>query len=256
MTESSIRPSKTGSAMLRLDDTAYCAPTASCSGSVIIGRQSSIWPGAVLTGHAGAIRIGARSAIQKDALVTAGAAGGEVVIGDGVTVGQMAVIRACRLEEGCFIGMKACVMDGAVVEAGAMLAAGSRLAKGARVPAGQLWAGNPARHVRDLTADETAAMAIPAAHFADLAAAHLAAMDEDAGPHTPACDGGQVLALSPAARSKGRDWPGMPAAMGLHQARQAHASRLPANGRRARAAGNCRAVGAGRMMTGQLRVAC
>ena len=70
-------------------------------------------------------------------------------IGDEVTIGHGAVIHACTLEDRCFIGMQACVMDGAVVETGAMVAAGALVPPGKTVKAGQLWAGTPARFMRD-----------------------------------------------------------------------------------------------------------
>jgi len=66
----------------------------------------------------------------------------------------MAMLHASTLESGCFIGMKACLMDGVFVESGAMVAAGALVTPGKRVRRGELWAGTPARYLRDLTPEE------------------------------------------------------------------------------------------------------
>ena len=69
-----------------------------------------------------------------------------------MTVGHLALLHACTLEDGSFVGMKACVMDGAVVETGGMVAAGALVTPGKRVRKGELWAGSPARLMRALSA--------------------------------------------------------------------------------------------------------
>jgi carbonic anhydrase/acetyltransferase-like protein (isoleucine patch superfamily) len=76
------------------------------------------------------------------------------------------------LEDGCFIGMKACVMDGVVVEGGGMVAAGALVTPGKRVKRGELWAGSPAKLMRLLTDKELAYFAYSAAHYAELAAGY------------------------------------------------------------------------------------
>jgi len=90
-------------------------------------------------------------------------------IGADVTIGHMCLIHACVLEDGCFIGMKACVMDGAVVETGAWVAAGALVTPGKRVKSGELWAGTPARLLRAVSADEKIYMERLPTHYAKLA---------------------------------------------------------------------------------------
>lgn len=133
----------------KIDDEAFVAETAVITGDVEIGADSGIWYGCVLRGDVNAIRIGKGVNIQDGTVVHVSKPFG-TVIGDGVSIGHMALIHACTLEEGSFVGMKACVMDGAVVEAGALVAAGSLVTPGKRVPAGQMWAGSPARYIRDV----------------------------------------------------------------------------------------------------------
>jgi carbonic anhydrase/acetyltransferase-like protein (isoleucine patch superfamily) len=138
----------------RIAADAFIAPGAVVIGDVEIGPGTSVWFGCVIRGDVAPIRIGARTNIQDGTVVHVATADGPTDIGDDVTIGHMALIHACTLADRSFVGMKACVMDRAVVESGAMVAAGSLLTPGKRVPAGQLWAGSPARFVRTLTEDE------------------------------------------------------------------------------------------------------
>lgn len=140
-----------------IDTTAYIAETAVVAGDVEIGAESSVWFGCVLRGDVNKIRIGAGVNIQ-DGTVVHVARPFACVIEDRVSIGHMALIHACTLEEGCFVGMKACIMDGAVVERGAFVAAGALVTPGKRIPAGELWAGQPARLVRRVSEKDQAIM--------------------------------------------------------------------------------------------------
>lgn len=142
----------------KIDPTAWVAPGAIVIGDVEIGPESNIWFGCVLRGDVNIIRIGARSNIQDGSVVHVSRHGHGTHVGDDVLVGHMALLHDCRCESGSFIGMKSCLLDGAVVEGGAMLAAGALLTPGKRVPQGQLWAGNPAKFMRDLTDRDLAFM--------------------------------------------------------------------------------------------------
>jgi carbonic anhydrase/acetyltransferase-like protein (isoleucine patch superfamily) len=90
-----------------------------------------------------------------------------------VTVGHAAVLHGCTIEDGAFIGMQACVMDGAVVETGAMVASGALVTPGKRVMAGELWAGSPAKMLRPVSPEEVADIPASAARYANLAAEYL-----------------------------------------------------------------------------------
>ena len=133
----------------KIDDAAFVAQTAVVTGDVEIGADSGIWYGCVMRGDVNCIRIGQGVNIQ-DGTVVHVSRPFATVIGDRVTIGHMALIHACTLEPDSFVGMKACVMDGAVVETGALVAAGALVTPGKRIPAGQMWAGSPARYVRDV----------------------------------------------------------------------------------------------------------
>lgn len=140
-----------------VDDSAYIAETAVLTGDVEIGAESSVWYGCVVRGDVNKIRIGRGVNIQDLSMVHVSRLY-PCIIEDRVSIGHMAIVHACTLEEDSFVGMQACVMDGAVVEKGAFVAAGSLVPPGKRVPAGELWAGRPARFVRKVSDKDQAIM--------------------------------------------------------------------------------------------------
>ncbi len=161
----------------RIAADAFIASTAVVIGAVEIGPESSIWFGCVLRGDSNTISVGARTNIQDGTVIHVnhereGAAGTRTVIGSDVTVGHMALLHACTIEDGAFIGMKACIMDGVVVESGGMVAAGALVTPGKRVRKGELWAGSPAKLMRPLSDKEMAYFAYSARHYCEVAASY------------------------------------------------------------------------------------
>ncbi len=152
----------------------WVAPNAAVIGDVEICAGSSVWFSCTLRGDVNEIRIGADTNIQDGTVIHVSKDGQGTYIGDDITIGHMALLHACTLGDGCFIGMNACVMDDAVVEPGAMVAAGALVTPGKRIPAGQLWTGRPARYVRDLTEAEAAYIPESARRYAALAAEYAA----------------------------------------------------------------------------------
>jgi carbonic anhydrase/acetyltransferase-like protein (isoleucine patch superfamily) len=165
----------------RIAPDAFVAPTAVIIGDVEIGARASVWFGCVLRGDVNSIRVGAETNIQDGTIVhcnhmPAGVdpstPGYRTTIGAGITIGHMAMIHACTLEDGCFVGMRAAVIDGAVVESRAMVAAGAMVTPGKRVKQGELWAGSPAKLMRSLSEKEMAGFAYSAEHYCRLAASY------------------------------------------------------------------------------------
>jgi len=151
----------------KIHETAFVAPGASIFGDVVIGEQSSIWPGCVLRGDVDVIRVGKRSNIQDGTIVHL-SRGAPTIVGDDVTVGHGAILHGCTLGDQSFVGMGATILDGAVVEKGAMLGAGSLLTNNKRIPSGQLWAGSPAKFMRDLKPEEIEGFLPHAQNYVDL----------------------------------------------------------------------------------------
>ncbi|MBC8337065.1 MAG: gamma carbonic anhydrase family protein [Rhodospirillales bacterium] len=159
----------------RIDKSVFLAPTATVIGDVEIGADTNIWFGCLVRGDMNSIRIGRGVNIQDLTVVHVDSITYGTTIGDGVTIGHSAIIHACTLEPGSFVGMQACVMDGAVVETGAMVAAGALVPPGKIVKAGQLWAGTPARFVRECGEQEkTMIERIPQA-YSDMAKEYIEA---------------------------------------------------------------------------------
>jgi carbonic anhydrase/acetyltransferase-like protein (isoleucine patch superfamily) len=153
---------------------AFVAPNATIIGNTEIGAGSGIWFGCILRGDGNSIRVGARVNIQDGTIVHISAKGWGTTIGDDVSIGHMALIHACVLEPGSFVGMAAVVMDGVVVESRAMVAAGALVTPGKRVKTGELWAGRPAKLLRRLTDEDYAMMSGTAENYARLAQAFRA----------------------------------------------------------------------------------
>ena len=155
----------------RIAADAFVAPNAIVIGEVEIGPRASLWYSVVLRADVAPIRIGAESNLQDGTIVHVDE-GFPTLIGERVLVGHMAVVHGCTLEDGAFVGMKACVMDGAVVGSGALVAAGALVTEGKQIPAGQLWAGTPAKYLRELRGDERAAMEGAVDHYIQNAIDH------------------------------------------------------------------------------------
>ena len=157
---------------------AFVAPGVTLVGDVVIGASASLWFGVVARGDINDVRIGQRTNIQDGTVIHVSSTGQGTHIGDDVTVGHMAVIHACTLENACFVGIKACVMDDAVVQSGAMVAAGALVTPGKVVPAGELWAGVPARYARRLKPEEVAMIHAVPGHYVELARRYMAQKKE------------------------------------------------------------------------------
>ncbi|WP_341314820.1 gamma carbonic anhydrase family protein [Paraburkholderia sp. IMGN_8] len=152
-----------------VDPSAYIAHGTTLIGDVSIGRQASIWCNCVLRGDVRKIVIGMRTNIQDGTVIHGTTNGLPVIVGDDVTVGHGAILHACTIEDGGFVGFGARVLDGAVVSSGSMLAAGAVLTPRKVVGAGELWAGNPARLLRTLSDEEFEGMAASALRYVALA---------------------------------------------------------------------------------------
>lgn len=130
-------------------------------GDTVIDKDASIWYNCVLRGDVASIRVGERTNIQDGTIIHCNSAKPErnipimhTIIGKDVTVGHGAILHACTINDRAFIGMQACVMDGVTVETDAMVGAGALVTPGKTVKSGELWAGRPAKKIRDLTEQE------------------------------------------------------------------------------------------------------
>jgi carbonic anhydrase/acetyltransferase-like protein (isoleucine patch superfamily) len=139
-----------GSKKPRLDSTVMVAPNASVIGDVVVGPRTSIWPGAVLRGDYGRIRVGADCSLQDNVVVHCSSEN-PGVIGDGVTVAHGAIVHACRIGDECLIGAGAIIFDGARIRAHSIVGVGSVVLEGRTIPARSVAVGAPAKVLRKAT---------------------------------------------------------------------------------------------------------
>lgn len=123
---------------------AYVSPEAVVIGSVTVGAEASLWPGAVLRGDDGRIVIGARTSIQDGAVLHT-TPHLPTVVGAECVVGHLAHLEGCTIHDGALVGSGSVVLHGAVVETGALVGAGAVVSGGTVVPSGAMALGIPAK---------------------------------------------------------------------------------------------------------------
>lgn len=126
-----------------IDSSAFVHPDAVIIGSVTIGALSSIWPGAVLRGDGGEIRIGERTSVQDNAVLHT-TPEWPTVVGSGCVLGHLIHLEGCTVEDDVLIGNAAMVLHRSVIHCGAIVAANSVVLNDVDVPTGALAAGSPA----------------------------------------------------------------------------------------------------------------
>ena len=139
----------------RVAPSAYVDPGAAVIGDVSIGERSSVWPSASVRGDIALIQIGEETSIQDGTVVHTDAKF-PAIIGNRVTVGHMAVLHGCTVEDEVLIGIGAIVLNGARIGKGAVVAAGALIPEGAEIPAGMLAMGVPAKPKRPVSEEEQA----------------------------------------------------------------------------------------------------
>lgn len=159
----------------RLAAGAWVHPRATVIGEVALGRDASVWPGAVIRGDVNAISVGEASNIQDNSVLHVShrtpenPEGGPLVIGARVTVGHSVILHACTIGDECLIGMGSIILDRAVIQKHVLLGAGSLVPEGKVLESGHLYLGRPAKLVRPLTPDEIAYFGYSAEHYVQLA---------------------------------------------------------------------------------------
>ena len=168
----------------RVASTAWVAPSATLIGNVEVKKNASVWYGSVVRGDQALIEIGENSNIQDNTVIhvrSSELGHGEpnpTIIGNGCTVGHAALLHACTLGDFSFVGMQACLLDFSVVEEEAMVAAGALVLSGTVVKRGELWAGRPAKKLRDLTETELSFLRESADNYCDFADRHRRSLEK------------------------------------------------------------------------------
>ena len=132
----------------------FLAENATIIGDTVIGEGCSIWFNAVLRGDVNSIRIGNHVNIQDGAVLHTLYQKSTIEIGDYVSIGHNVTIHGAKIEDYALIGMGSTVLDGAVVGAGAIIAANALVLSGTIVPPNTIWAGVPAKQVKEVAPEQ------------------------------------------------------------------------------------------------------
>lgn len=135
---------------MEIAEDAFIASTAVLRGHVSVGPRSSVWFNAILRGDLAPVIIGEDTNVQDGSILHV-EIDGPVVLGNRITVGHMAVVHGCTVEDDCLIGIGAKVLSGATVGKQSIIAAGSLVKEGWSVPERSLVMGVPGRIVRQVT---------------------------------------------------------------------------------------------------------
>ncbi len=129
----------------------FIAPNATIVGDVEMGEECSVWFNAVVRGDVNSIRMGNKVNIQDGACLHCTYEKTKVVIGDNVSIGHHALVHGCTLEDNVLIGMGAIVMDNVVVGTNTIIAAGAVVLENTICESGSIYAGVPAKKVKDIS---------------------------------------------------------------------------------------------------------
>ena len=128
----------------------YFSENATIIGDVICGDKCSFWFHSVLRGDVNYIRLGNEVNVQDGAIIHGTYKKNPTIIGDHVTIGHNAIVHGCTIKDNVLIGMGAVVLDKCIIESNSLIAAGAVLTMGTHVRSGELYAGVPAKKIKDL----------------------------------------------------------------------------------------------------------
>ncbi|TZF85777.1 gamma carbonic anhydrase family protein (plasmid) [Pedobacter sp. BS3] len=132
----------------------FIAENATVVGDVILGDHCSVWFNAVIRGDVNHIRIGNNTNVQDGAIIHCTYLRAATEIGNNVSIGHLAVVHGCTVRDNVLIGMRAVVMDHAVIEPYCIIAAGSVVLENTICESGHIYAGSPAKKIKPVTPEQ------------------------------------------------------------------------------------------------------
>jgi len=137
----------------QIDDSAFVADSANVVGKVHLAAHSSVWFGVTIRGDNELISIGENSNVQESTVMHTDM-GYPLTIGKNVSIGHMAMLHGCTIQEGTLIGIQAVILNGAVIGKNCLVGAGALVTEGKHFPDNSLIIGSPAKVARTLSEDE------------------------------------------------------------------------------------------------------
>src|ERR1700739_4158127 len=131
----------------------FVAPNATIVGDVIMGDDCSVWFSAVIRGDVNSIRMGNKVNVQDGAVIHCTFEKTKAIIGNNVSIGHNAIVHGCVIEDNVLIGMGSIVMDNAKIGSNSIIAAGAVVLENTVVEPGSIYAGVPAKKVKDISQD-------------------------------------------------------------------------------------------------------
>lgn len=132
-------------------ESCFIAPNATVVGDVVTGDNCSIWFNAVVRGDVNSIRMGHKVNIQDGAIIHCTYKRSKTVIGNNVSIGHNAIVHGCTVHNDVLIGMGAIIMDNAEIGSNSIIAAGAVVLEGTKVEEGSIYAGVPAKKVKNIS---------------------------------------------------------------------------------------------------------
>ena len=129
----------------------FIAPNATIVGDVIMGDDCSVWFNAVLRGDVNIIRMGNKVNVQDGAVIHCTYQKTQAIIGNNVSIGHNAIVHGCIIADNVLIGMGAIVMDNAQIGSNCIIAAGAVVLENTIVEPGSIYAGIPAKKIKDIS---------------------------------------------------------------------------------------------------------
>lgn len=129
----------------------YVAENATIVGDVVMGKECSVWFNAVVRGDVNSIRMGDKVNVQDGACIHCTYQKTKTIIGNNVSIGHHAIVHGCTVEDNVLIGMGAIVMDNVTIGKNSIIAAGAVVLEGTQVSPGSIYAGVPAKKVKDIS---------------------------------------------------------------------------------------------------------
>ena len=128
----------------------YLAENATVVGDVIMGEECSVWFNAVIRGDVNSIRMGNKVNVQDGAVIHCTYEKTKTIIGNNVSIGHNALVHGCKVDDNVLIGMGAIVMDNCEIGSNTIIAAGAVVLENTKVESGVIYAGVPAKKVKDI----------------------------------------------------------------------------------------------------------
>jgi carbonic anhydrase/acetyltransferase-like protein (isoleucine patch superfamily) len=134
----------------RFGENCFLADTAVVVGEVTMGNNCTVWFNAVVRGDVHSITIGDNTNIQDGAVIHCTYQKAKTTIGSNVSIAHNAIVHGCTVEDNVLIGMGAIIMDDAIIGANSVIAAGAVVLPETRVEPGSIYAGVPAKKIKDI----------------------------------------------------------------------------------------------------------